>query len=125
MNNRKVGSKYEDTVLLYLKNSGFKFVKKNYFTPYGEADLIMKDKSEFVFIEVKARKSLKYGYPAEAVTKTKQLKYLRIAQYFFASENIYDYAVRFDVAQIYIQNDKPFINYIRNAFDFTDIDGFY
>lgn len=125
MNKRKIGSIYEDTVLLYLQKSGMELIDRNYVTPYGEADIIMKEGTEFAFVEVKARSSLKYGYPAEAVTKRKQIKYLRIAQYFFANHNIFDYAVRFDVAQIYIQDDKPYIDYIRNAYDFTDINEFY
>lgn len=125
MNTKKIGKKYEDTVLLYLQKTGMEFIDKNYVTPYGEADIVMKERDVFVFVEVKARNSLKYGYPAEAVTKRKQMKYLHIAQYFFANNNILDYVVRFDVAQVYIQNDRPYINYIRNAYDFSDINEFY
>lgn len=125
MNTRQIGGKSEDAVEKYLLDAGFASVKRNYVTPYGEADIIMKDKNEFVFVEVKSRSTAKFGTPAEAVTKKKKLRYLQIAQYFFMSEKIENYAVRFDVAEVYNTNAGLHIDYIQNAFDFTDLSDFY
>ncbi len=125
MNKRTFGGKYEETAAAWLKNKGYELLSMNFSSPYGEADIIMKDKSEFVFIEVKTRTSLKYGLPAEAVTKSKQKKYLLTAQYYFMTNGIEDYNVRFDVIQVYISDNTPYINHIENAFDFTDSRVFY
>ncbi len=125
MNTRKLGFDAESKVMQYLTDSGFEPIARNYTTPYGEADIITKDNDTFVFTEVKARKTQKYGKPAEAVTKQKKLRYLRIAQYYFMSSGITDFNVRFDVAEVYISNGTGCVNYIKNAFDFTDISDFY
>lgn len=131
MNKREFGTKYEELVADYLIKQGFLLLEKNYVTPFGEADLIMRDGNEIVFIEVKARRSVKYGLPAEAVTYSKQKKYLLNAEYYVLNElrgnpDIKsDTAIRFDVAQIYIKEGTPYINYIRNAFDFTGYNRFY
>lgn len=125
MNTRKAGSEAEAIVAEYIGACGLVLEQKNYTTPYGEADIIAKDGDTFVFIEVKARRSTKYGKPAEAVTKQKKLRYLRIAQYYFMNGEIDDFKVRFDVAEVYTSDGKNSVNYIKNAFDFTDISDFY
>ena len=125
MNTRKTGAVAEDAAIKYIVANGIEPVERNYTTPYGEADIIAKEGSVFVFIEVKARRNQKYGSPADAVTKRKKLRYLNIAQYYFMSKSIRDYEVRFDVAEVYISGGKFNVNYIKNAFDFTGISDFY
>lgn len=125
MNTRKTGAGAEDVAIKYIVANGIEPVERNYTTPYGEADIIAKEGSVFVFIEVKARRNQKYGSPADAVTKRKKLRYLNIAQYYFMSKSIRDYEVRFDVAEVYISDGKFNVNYIKNAFDFTGISDFY
>ena len=70
-----LGKKGEDLVAIYLKNKGNKVLKRNYRTPFGEADLIVLDGDEIAFVEVKSRESLSYGKPKEAVTAFKQRRY--------------------------------------------------
>ena len=125
MNTRKTGAGAEDAAIKYIVANGIEPVERNYTTPYGEADIIAKEGSVFVFIEVKARRNQKYGSPADAVTKRKNLRYLNIAQYYCMSKSIRDYEVRFDVAEVYISGGKFNVNYIKNAFDFTGISDFY
>ena len=91
MNTRKTGAGAEDVAIKYIVANGIEPVERNYTTPYGEADIIAKEGSVFVFIEVKARRNQKYGSPADAVTKRKKLRYLNIAQYYFMSKSIRDY----------------------------------
>lgn len=109
----------------YLLGKGMSLVAQNYISPYGEADIILKDGDEFAFVEVKARRSDKFGKPAEAVTKSKMKKYLLTAQYFFMNAGMEDYRVRFDVAEVYLTSDSPWVNYIQNAYDFSGIEEFY
>ena len=48
-----------------------KIIDKNFYTRYGEIDLIAKRGDEIFFIEVKTRTSIKYGYPETAVNRKK------------------------------------------------------
>lgn len=125
MNTRAIGSYAEDKAVEFIQKSGKVLVTRNYVTPYGEADAIFIDNGQYVFVEIKARRTAVYGLPAHAVTRRKQKKYLHIAQFFFAENKTEDYSVRFDVAEVYITDGEPVVNYIENAFDFSDIDEFY
>jgi len=77
-----LGRKGEKLVEEYLKKQGCKILKRNFRTPFGEADLIVEDKDEVAFVEVKTRTSDKYGLPAEAVGKTKRERYRQIAKFY-------------------------------------------
>lgn len=125
MNTRAVGNFAENKAVEFIQKSGKNLLIRNYVTPYGEADAIFTDGEQYVFVEIKARRNSKYGSPAQAVTKNKQKKYLHIAQYFFSEHEIENYSVRFDVAEVYMTGEEPVINYIENAFDFSDYVEFY
>ena len=107
-----LGKKGEKLVCKYVKKQGMKIVEANYRTPFGEADLIAIDKDEIVFIEVKTRTSTAFGTPAEAVGKTKQERYYKIAQ-FYGMKHGEEPNARFDVAQVYADGK---IEYLKNAF---------
>ena len=62
-----LGNTGEKRVEKYLKKLGCKILKRNYRTPFGEADLIVKDKDEIAFVEVKTRAGDSYGDPKDAV----------------------------------------------------------
>ena len=107
-----LGKKGEKLVEAYLKKQGCKILKRNYRTPFGEADIIAQDGDEIAFIEVKTRSSDKYGSPAEAVTRQKRERYMQIAKFYWLSKGEEPNA-RFDVAQVFADGN---IDYIKNAF---------
>jgi putative endonuclease len=107
-----LGKTGETLVAQYLKNQGCKVLKKNYRTPFGEADLIVLDGDETVFVEVKARESFSFGTPREAVGKQKQQRYYNIAKFYWKQTGEEPNA-RFDVAEVYEGGE---IEYIKNAF---------
>lgn len=107
-----LGKKGEKLVEEFLKKQGCKILKRNYRTPFGEADIIAQDGDEIAFIEVKTRSSDAFGSPAEAVTKQKRARYLQIAKFYWLSIGEEPNA-RFDVAQVFTNGE---IDYIKNAF---------
>ena len=107
-----LGKKGEKLVERYLKKQGCKILKRNYTTPFGEADLIVQDKDEIVFVEVKTRLGDSYGAPKDAVTKQKQERYYKIAKFFWL-ETGEEPNARFDVAEVF-SGEK--IEYHKNAF---------
>lgn len=54
---KALGRRGEKLAEEYLKAEGCKILHKNYRTPFGEADLIVEDKDEVAFVEVKTRTS--------------------------------------------------------------------
>lgn len=78
---------------------------------YGEIDIIAKDSNTLVIIEVKYRKSAKFGRGYEAVNYAKQQKIIKTAQHYINENNI-KMPVRFDVISI----DDNEITHIKSAF---------
>jgi hypothetical protein len=52
---------------------------RNFRCRTGELGLIMRDSKHLVFLEVRSRRYVRFGTPAESVTRTKQQKLLRAA----------------------------------------------
>lgn len=114
MNNKQKGNLGELIALNYLFRDGAEILEKNYKIKTGEIDIIAKIENELVFIEVKSRSSLRYGYPAEAVNYKKISKISNVAKYYISTNNLYDIPIRFDVIEVYFNENK--INHITNAF---------
>ena len=95
----------------YLKSKKYKILEKNYRCLYGEIDIIAKYNNTLVIIEVKYRKSAKFGKGYEAVNYTKQQKIIKTLQYYINEKNV-KMPVRFDVISI----DDNEITHIENAF---------
>ena len=105
-----LGRKGERLVESYLKKQGCKILKRNYRTPFGEADLIVEDGDEIAFVEVKTLESASYGTPAEAVGKEKQQRYVQIAKFYWM-ETREEPNARFDVAEVYGDGRIEYIKY--------------
>lgn len=114
-----LGHKSEDIAVDFLKQKGYKILKRNYTTPLGEADIIVKDNDDdndtIVFVEVKARSSDTFGQPFEAVDYRKQKKLKKIALYYLKQNKI-ESSVRFDVVSIILRDGKAEVNHIVEAF---------
>lgn len=114
MNNKEKGKLGEKIACKYLRSIGVKVIDTNYQIKSGEIDIISKLENEIIFIEVKTRSNLKFGYPSEAVTCNKIKKIVDTAKYYIFIKNLYHFKVRFDVIEIYLSENK--INHITNAF---------
>jgi putative endonuclease len=114
MNNRELGSKGEEAVVEYLKKKRYLVIEKNYRTRIFEIDIIAKTGNTICFIEVKSRKTSKYGLPREAVTKKKQRQIIKGAMSYIKYKNLKTFSYRFDVVEVFLNEGK--INHIENAF---------
>ena len=115
MNNRKTGELYEESAASFLLGKKYRILEKNYRRKTGEIDLIAEgpDEKTVVFVEVKYRKTLRQGYPEEAVTLIKQRKIKRTAEWYLKEKGLYGRVpCRFDV--ISVTNGE--IRHIVNAF---------
>ena len=113
-----LGEKGEDLASHYLRKKGYKVIARNYTTHLGEIDIIAEKNNVVVFVEVKTRSNINFGYPFEAVNQRKKQKLKKVALLYlkrFPSP----YPVRFDVLSIILsENNAPVIKHITNAFDY-------
>ena len=111
LHNKKLGRRGERKACRYLFFRGWKILRRNFVTPYGEIDIIAKRRGTLAFIEVKTRLNYDYGTPAEAVDERRKRRYIMGANYFLTDKNV-DMTVRFDIIEVY----RGKINHIENAF---------
>lgn len=104
----------------FLRAKGFETLKRNYFTRYGEIDLVMKDKDTIVFVEVKTGKRGRFGSPVEKITKRKKKRLLMAINAYLSENHICNLPLRIDCVVIEeAQNEQVKISYIPNAFEAT------
>ncbi len=113
---KTLGKKGEDIARKYLVKKGYKIITSNYYTRYGEIDIICEKEKELIFVEVKTRRNTNYGSPEEAITKQK-IAHLRKAALIYLDKEGKNYkGLRFDVIGILWQGEDISINHIEAAF---------
>jgi putative endonuclease len=113
-----IGKYGEDIASKYLEAKGYKIKERNYRTFLGEIDIISEYKGNIIFVEVKTRRSDKFGSPEEAINFNKQQKIIKNALCYLAKYHLWKKNCCFDVILISISNHKDIkgIKHIRNAF---------
>ena len=107
----------ESQAARFLKSRGYRIIKKNYRTRFGEIDIIARDGNVLVFVEVKTVVPGKVEKPTDTVNFRKQRHIAKSAEDYLQREVKSDYDCRFDVVAIeYINNGKPRIELIKDAF---------
>jgi len=115
---RAFGEQGEAEAVRFLQRRGYRIVDRNVRLWRGEIDLIAYDGEVLVFIEVKARRSLRYGGAPWAVNQRKQERLSRLALQYLARQRLKDCPCRFDLVLIQgTGNRGSEIELIQNAFD--------
>ena len=111
----------EEFAVQYLKDRGYQILERNYRLRSGEIDVIAKEGRQIVFVEVKTRRTLKFGVPQAAVTLAKQKQISKIALSYLQANNLLDTPCRFDVVAIFLSSKStpPKLEHIQNAFEFV------
>ena len=107
-NKRSQGSLYEQKARVYLETQGLKFIAANQAFKCGELDLVMADGDTVVFVEVRQRKSNRFGSAVESIDYRKQQKWLNAANmWLFTKRNqsLDTAKCRFDV--VAFEGDNP------------------
>lgn len=113
MNKRELGMRYERYAEHYLVRQGYRILERNFRCMQGEIDLIAREGKYLVFIEIKYRKNLRSGMPAEAVDAKKQQRIRQAARYYLYRKHYGEETpCRFDVVGIAGEQ----ISLIRDAF---------
>lgn len=68
---KNLGNWGENLALEYLTDKGYELLERNFHSRYGELDLIMRLGNVPVAVEVKTRRSRKYGFAEYSITKKK------------------------------------------------------
>lgn len=112
---KRLGAQGEDLAASYLQRHGIRILERNYRRGYGEIDIVARDGTILVFVEVKTAATDDFGQPEEWVDNRKQRQIARMAAAYLQEHGIRDVDCRFDVVTVNkTKNDE--INHIQNAF---------
>lgn len=119
MTSKETGIQAEQLALRYLEKHNLQLLIQNFSCRRGEIDLIMQDKDTLVFVEVRYRKSAKFGSALESVNYTKQSRIITTAQHYLQQQHTDHASCRFDVIAISPSNHDPEIVWVKDAFQLT------
>lgn len=112
---KRLGARGEDIAVRYLKGLGYEILARNWWSRFGELDVVAVDGDTLVFVEVK----LRYDPidPLEAVDARKQQRIARLAFDFLMHHGMLGRPARFDV--IAVEGRTLACTHVLCAFDST------
>ncbi|MEG0075644.1 MAG: YraN family protein [Eubacterium sp.] len=115
--NNEKGRDGENLASVYLSEKGHCILARNYRKRTGEIDIISCYRETIIFTEVKLRRTINYGTPAQAVNDRKQQHIIKTALWYLQEKKLFDCNVRFDIIEILGEPIVGYsINHIENAF---------
>ena len=95
-----LGIQGESIARATLEARGYAVLATRYRSRFGEIDIVCDDHGVVVFVEVKARRTARYGHAAEAVSPHKRRRIAAMALEFLARHRRLEAPCRFDVVAI-------------------------
>ena len=119
VDNVELGRRGEAVAVRLLKQNGYRILDRNVRAKFGEIDLVARDGATLCFVEIKARASLRFGWPEEAVTPEKRWRLSRLAGWYLQAHRLESVPVRFDVVSILFGSEGSPVRtrLIKSAFD--------
>ena len=105
MGTRILGDHGETHAIKLLTKNGYKILERNFRKPWGEIDVIAVRDGVLIFVEVKTRKSTKFGLPEEAVTPRKIAKIKRVGELYLKLHPELPKRARVDVVSILLEGN--------------------
>ena len=115
--NRALGADGENRAAADLARRGYTIVARNVRAGGVEMDVIARRGRVLAFIEVKTRRSHRFGAPEESVDARKRARLVRGAMAWLREHPARNAIVRFDVIVCEFQHDSWQLRHIESAFD--------
>ena len=112
--NRSLGEHGEAVAARHLvEQKGMVLLDRNWRCDAGEIDLVLRDGPVLVVCEVKARTSLGYGTPHEAVTPAKLARLRRLAMRWVVEHRVRTPDVRLDLVAVLVRrHGAPVVDHV-------------
>ncbi|MFQ5944236.1 MAG: YraN family protein [Anaerolineales bacterium] len=102
---QQLGALGEELAEQHLVGMGYQILARNWRWQKGELDLVADQSGEIVFVEVKARRSQRYGPPEESITRLKRERLIQTAYAYLSSTDREDASWRIDVVAMDMERD--------------------
>jgi len=124
MNRKQTGQLGENYAAQMLQEKGLMIIARNWRCASGEIDLVARDGSVVVFVEVRTRtinasrraNEQRYGSVLEAITVQKRAQVKRLAEIYLYQHRMTEHSVRFDVVLVERKDEQMTATHIEHAF---------
>lgn len=124
LNRKQLGAIGEEKAATLLLDNGYQIIDRNWRCPFGELDIVMKDGTTIVFVEVRTRTIYgeekdarnKYGTIYDAVHVKKQQQLRKLSHIYVHQNRLYNDKLRFDVVLVEVKEQEYKLKHIINAF---------
>jgi putative endonuclease len=113
--NQLVGGFGERVACRYLVSQGLVLLDRNWRSRAGELDVVARDGADVVFVEVKTRRSTRFGQPVEALVPAKVRRLRTLARMWLSDNDVRCERVRFDVISVLVGRSVA-VRHLRGAF---------
>jgi len=115
---RELGIKAEQVAASFLRSKGLEILHRNFRRRLGELDLVARDGSELVIVEVRTRSSGRFGGAAASIDSKKRQRVVRATQLLLQRyKELVGMRIRFDVVVIHgARSATPRVEWLRAAF---------
>lgn len=110
----RLGEAAEQLAAEYLQRQGLRLLARNHTCRLGEIDLVCRDGDTLVFVEVRQRRSERYGGAAGSITAAKRARIVAAARHFLMRLGRTP-PCRFDV--VTVSGPERRVGWLQNAFD--------
>ncbi len=103
---KALGQRGEALAEAFLRRLGMKVLARNFATPAGEIDRVLRDGETIVFVEVKTRADRRFADPEESVGRAKRQRMGRAAKWYLTSRRLAESPYRFDIVAVVLPPDS-------------------
>lgn len=111
--NKSTGNIGEDIAAQYLEEKGYKILDRNVVLPYGEIDILARQKNTIIIVEVKTVRGAGFGLAQDLVRFKKQNKLRLLAR--GVCQQYPSKTIRIDVIGVDLFTNPPEIEHIESA----------
>lgn len=113
---RAKGALSENLARDYLVGQGYTIVAMNVHMKIAEIDIIAKDQNTLCFVEVRSRKTDRFGLPEATVGAAKQFRIIKAASWYLQRHFVKPPRCRFDVISVLFKDNDTKLTHHKNAF---------
>lgn len=113
---RQLGQRGEVAAARWYEERGWEILARNWRCGKGELDIVTRKGEILVFCEVKTRSRVIHTAPGDAVNWQKQQQIRKLAYQWLAELEEFIPKVRFDVAEVVVQQGSLEVRILENAF---------
>lgn len=113
-NHKMIGNIGEEIAQNYLLKHHCKILHRNYYSRFGEIDIIAEQDNTLIFVEVKYRRNERFALATESITTTKQER-MRLTIETYLQEYPTQQPLRIDLITV-VGNSPYQINWLKNIF---------